>query len=159
MALNAQALALSEGYGEKAAAEFYAAGLFHDIGRIVIADNLSQAYATLMRQRQENKAPLIQLEKDAFGATHAEAGAYLMALWGFSDNVVNACAFHHLPVNFSQPGFSPVTAVHLGDVFDHEQMPNRKSVEPLDLDYIKREAFERKVDIWRGVMQRRMRQK
>ena len=154
VAMNAQALALAEGYGETAAAEFYAGGLFHDIGKIVIADNMPQSFAQAHQLSHEREIPIFQAEKEVLGTTHGEAGAYLMALWGFSDHIVNMCAYHHLPSNFSQPGFTPVTAVHLANVFDHEHMLNGKSSETLDKSYIQREGFERKLENWRGVMVR-----
>ena len=154
VATSAQALALAEGFGETTATEFYAGGLFHDIGKIVIAENMPESFAQAHRMSHEREIPLIQAEKEVLGTTHAEAGAYLMALWGFSDNIVNMCAYHHVPSNFAQPGFTPVTAVHLANVFDHEHMTSYKDSVTLDKSYIQREGFERKMENWRSVMLR-----
>jgi hypothetical protein len=37
---------------------------------------------------------LSELEYETFGFTHAQAGAYLLSLWGFPSEVVSAVAAH-----------------------------------------------------------------
>jgi hypothetical protein len=40
---------------------------------------------------------LVEAEYNVMKTSHAELGAYLLGLWGISDNVVEAVAFHHNP--------------------------------------------------------------
>ena len=150
VATGAQDLALAEGYTRKQADEFYAAGLFHDIGKIIIAVNLPESSDTIQKIIKEKGLSIPQAEKESLGATHAEAGAYLMALWGFSDNIVNAIAYHHQPSHFEVKGFNTVTAVHAANVFDYESSFRNKIPETLDPAYITREGFAPKLADWRN---------
>ncbi|MEI6211218.1 MAG: response regulator [bacterium] len=153
VAAGAQAIALAEGCTREQADEFYAAGLFHDIGKIIIADNLPESCDHIQKLVRERGLSTRQAEREVLGATHAEAGAYLMALWGFSDNIVNACAFHHQPSVLESKGFSPVAAVHCANVFDHGDALRGKSIaEVLDQEYITREGWASKIEAWRGVV-------
>ena len=94
---------------------------------------------------------MIQAEKEVLGTTHAEAGAYLMALWGFPDGVINACAFHHTPSALVTKGFNTVTAVHVANVFDGETSNRELKVpDALDQEYIAREGFASRLDAWRS---------
>lgn len=150
VASGAQKIALAEGCTREQADEFYAAGLFHDIGKIIIADNLPQSCDLIQKMVAERGISILQAEMEVLGASHAEAGAYLMALWGFSDNIVNACAFHHHPSGFTGSGFNTVTAVHVANVFDYETALREKApLEVLDQEYITREGFAPRLDAWR----------
>jgi len=40
-------------------------------------------------------APLPVIEMELLGATHADIGAYLLTIWGFRDEIVEAVAYHH----------------------------------------------------------------
>jgi putative nucleotidyltransferase with HDIG domain len=153
VASNAQEIASAEGCDKKICDEIYSAGLFHDIGKIILADNLPESCEHIQKMVGERGITLLQAEKKILGATHAEAGAYLMALWGFPDSIVNACAFHHQPHKFDQAGFNSVAAVHVANVFSYENELSKKMAhEPIDKDYIAREGFENKMESWRIAM-------
>jgi HD-like signal output (HDOD) protein len=150
VATAARAIALAEGCTPAQADEYYAAGLFHDIGKLIIADNLAESCDHIQKIVQERGVAITQAEKEVLGATHAEAGAYLMALWGFSDNIVNTCAFHHQPSLDATPGCGPLAAVHVANVFDHALVPCGKiPMATLDQAYIAREGLAPKLEAWR----------
>ena len=151
VAADAQEIARAEGCPRDQIDEFYSAGLFHDIGKIIIADNLPESCEHIQELVQERGLSIIQAEMEILGTTHAEAGAYLMALWGFSDNIVNACAFHHYPSRFEATGFNTITAVHVANVFDYEtSLRGNKVPEPFDWDYLTHEGLMPKLDAWRS---------
>lgn len=50
-----------------------------------------------------------------FGATHSEVGAYLLALWGLPDAMVEAAACHHAIATQPTRAFTPALAVHVAD--------------------------------------------
>ena len=50
-------------------------------------------------------------EFEVLGCDHAQAGAYLIGLWGLPDGVVEAIAFHHAPGSLPKDQFSACIAV------------------------------------------------
>ncbi len=62
-----------------------------------------------------------EAEQAVFGATHSEVGACLLATWGLPVPLVEAVALHHHPTRFLSSEFSPLTAVHVANVFQHAE--------------------------------------
>lgn len=58
---------------------------------------------------REGISPL-EAERRAIGANHAEAGAYLLSLWGFSDPIIEAVLHHHDPDQECPGGISDALA-------------------------------------------------
>ena len=86
----------------------FMAGILHDLGKLVLAQNLPKQYKTVMDEARQSKRSLWEVEYDKFGVTHAEIAAYLMGLWGMKDTVVEAIAFHHCPKK--SPGWNGLLA-------------------------------------------------
>jgi HD-like signal output (HDOD) protein/CheY-like chemotaxis protein len=97
------------------------AALLHDIGKLIFSSYLSQDYFPTISLAKATRLPLHQVERQIFGVTHAELGAYLLGLWGFSDNILTAVGFHHNPSRRQGPHNPVLTAVHLADVLYHQQ--------------------------------------
>jgi hypothetical protein len=93
----------------------YQAGLLHDIGKLALAQNFEVAYQGAVKGAEQQGRPLFQVEKELLGATHAEAGAYLLAVWGLPLPILEAVAFHHDSSGVFANGFSPAAAVHLAE--------------------------------------------
>ena len=89
------------------------AGLLHDIGYWVLAnecpDNLVEAVGTAVAK----KIPLHEAETRVIGASHAEIGAYLLGIWGLPYPVIEAVAHHHAPKSIPQSELDPLGAVAL----------------------------------------------
>jgi putative nucleotidyltransferase with HDIG domain len=114
-------LAQQQGCDQADVREIYAAGLFHDLGKLVMAANMPELLAEVGRLTADNGTPRVAVEKRIMGATHAEIGAYLLVLWGLPDDIVNAAAYHHSPGRADAgEGFNAVTAVHVANALVHE---------------------------------------
>lgn len=87
-------------------------GILHDIGLLVVAANLPDTFNEVIDHARKNQVPFSVAERAVMGASHAEIGGYLLALWGIPDLVVEAVSFHHTPQLGVHAGFQPVTAVH-----------------------------------------------
>jgi HD-like signal output (HDOD) protein len=118
--LIAKKIAVMERADPKLDDQCFLAGLLHDVGRLVMAAGLSEQYAGVVARASESKRPLWQVEREEFGATHAEVGAYLLGLWGLPNPVVEAVALHHRPCDSAVKGFSAVIAVHVADALAHQ---------------------------------------
>lgn len=77
------------------AEEAYAAGLLHDIGRLVFAYELRDRYAHVVTTAATSGCTLAKLEQEQFGVTHAEVGAHLLAMWALPPALVEAVGGHH----------------------------------------------------------------
>ena len=81
------------------------AGLVHDIGYWILAQECPEDLKRAILLSQEHGQPLIKYEKEIIGATHAEIGAYLIGLWGLPYAIVEAVALHHTPDTVPPRGF------------------------------------------------------
>ena len=86
-----------------------------------------------------------------FGATHADVGAYLLALWGLPNPIIEAVALHHQPARCIMPEFSPAIADHAADVFAHEFSATRTEVPlpQLDTTYLTSLGLAGRIEAWR----------
>lgn len=90
----------SSGVAEAAAAlstsavdrnDAWLAGMLHDVGLLFLADRDREGVVCLMDNVARGMTEA-DAQRVAFGTTHARVGAYLLALWGLPDNVVEAVA-------------------------------------------------------------------
>jgi len=130
----------------------FLAGLLHDIGQLVLAFGLQEEYSAVIAQAMTENLPIWQVEQEVFGASHADVGAYLLALWGLPNPIIEAVALHHQPARCATPEFSPAIAVHAGDVFAHEfSQVNTEVPKPqLDLAYLTRLGFDTRIEAWQA---------
>ena len=112
VAASARKIARRESGDEKVSDDAFLAGLLHDVGKLALAENLPMRYARVLTLCEKKGTPHWQGESEVFGATHAEVGAYLLALWGLPDPIVEAVAYHHCPDECPNKAFSPLSAVH-----------------------------------------------
>lgn len=76
----------------------YVAGIFHDVGKAVLAQYLRLFNCALDFQATPVVAPgLANLEHDRLGMDHAEISTMLGRHWGLSDAVLDLIEHHHEP--------------------------------------------------------------
>jgi HD-like signal output (HDOD) protein len=122
--LFARAIGVGEKLPRKAQDEAFTAGILHDLGQLILAQNFPDAYAEAITLSGRNGRPLWEVETERFGASHAELGAYLLGLWGIGEDVVGAVAQHHQPPPAGSA--ARVTAV----VFAANLIDHRLAAEP-----------------------------
>ena len=128
----------------------FLAGLLHDVGRIILAAGLPEQYARVWASAGQQGQALWQAEKAEFGATHADVGAYLLALWGLPNPIVEAIALQHCPTLCIAKDFTPLTAIHVASAFAHE----RKGISPdfvsIDMNYLTKLRLTGRIPQWRA---------
>ena len=146
-----QEVALQQNIEKKASDDAFIAGLFHDLGKLILVANMPEQYNQVLTMVHAKHLLLTDLERQILGASHAEVGAYLLGLWGFSDAVIEAVAFHHNPAKCRDQSFGPLTTVHVSNIFDHEVQPvltGELSVK-LDMNYLKQLGLDARLPVWR----------
>lgn len=114
-----KAISEQEGLNKKRVNDAYFAGLLHDVGKLVLADNFPEKFMQIINLSKKNNTPAYVFEKDAFGTTHAEVGSYLIGLWGLDDAIVEAVAFHHSPEMCPERKFIPMTSVYISNALEN----------------------------------------
>jgi putative nucleotidyltransferase with HDIG domain len=87
------------------------AGLLHDIGYWVLAQECPEDLGKAIALAISTRIPLHAAEIQVIGASHAEIGAYLLGIWGLPYPVVEAVAHHHQPGRVSHSEFGVLAAV------------------------------------------------
>jgi HD-like signal output (HDOD) protein len=90
----------------------FTAGMLHPLGRIALAFTFPDHHVEVMRRVSEGSESLIDAERDVFGVTHLQAGAYVLGLWGIPESVVEIVAHLHRPSATQARFFGALTAVH-----------------------------------------------
>jgi len=148
----AKRIAVVEKMDKAATDDVLMAGLLHDVGKLIIADQFPDDFVEIANQAKTTGRPMHEVEYALLGASHAEVGAYLMGLWGLSDTVVEAIAYHHQPANCAVAAFDPLRVVHVADAFAHELQNIEVGNADVDLmDHALMEQLELadRLDVWR----------
>lgn len=93
-----------------------AAGLLHDIGRILLLRDYAQPYTSVCRSIFQNRSSQFRdAEQSLMGISHDEVGGFLLNWWGLPHPIVEAAMFHHDPANPAVIHRELVAAVHVAD--------------------------------------------
>lgn len=77
--------------------ELHACGLLHDLGKVVLLDNLRERYLQVVNEARERSLPLHHVEREQLGFDHAEVGHVVAQRWGLPAAMANAILLHHGP--------------------------------------------------------------
>ena len=143
----AQSARVGQGMGEEA----FIAGLLHDLGKLMMCANMPERYQQAQALAREKQITIRDAEREVFGATHADVGAYLLGLWGLPVPIVEAVALHHQPLKAISRSFTPLAAVHAANVFDHENTGENDGTiaSELDQEFLEQVGVQDQVDDWR----------
>jgi HD-like signal output (HDOD) protein/ActR/RegA family two-component response regulator len=138
------------------AEDAFAAGILHDIGILILATHVPQRIADALDAARRKSVPLYQAEMELHGVTHAEAGAYLLGLWGLPYPVVEAVAHHHSPARVPHEGLGVLDAVHLADALSseaHRWLAQDADQALNNSEYLARVGAHVHLDRWRAMVE------
>ena len=95
--------------------DIYAAGLLHDIGKIILLLEFPKEYKEAMNEAKLKNITIVETEGDHFIANHADIGSWLAEKWLFPRNLVEVIKYHHNP-HLSKNAPIETAIVHLADI-------------------------------------------
>ena len=149
-------IAKAEGCTPFETEQAYTAGLLHDMGILVLAANCADEFSAILVEAAAKKGTVWELERSEIGITHAELGAYMLGLWGLSDPIVEAVAYHHRPGECVGKTFAPVTAVHVADALLPclSQYGADGGSPSIDTAYLERLRLSDRIPVWKELVRK-----
>jgi putative nucleotidyltransferase with HDIG domain len=132
----------------------FIAGMMHDIGKLILAVNMSDQFSEALQVARNESIPLWQAETQVFGTTHAEVGAHLLGLWGLPNPIVEAVAFHHRPSDSEAKMFTPLAAVYIANALQRSHFPgdSTRSKFEWDKEYLHSVNAIDRLDQWSSIV-------
>jgi len=147
----ARLIARSENAEKSVTGYCFLAGMLHDIGKLVLAAQVPQKYQQVLSLCSCRTKEIREAESEVLQTTHAEVGAYLLGLWGFSDDIITALAFHHRPAEAAATEFNALTTVHVANILAHEtDSIFDKNIQP-DTQYLDALRLTDRLPRWREI--------
>jgi len=149
----AQQIAKSHGDNKELAEDALLAGLIHDVGQLLLVENLPEQYGKTLALARDNEISLCDAELECLDASHADVGAYLLGLWGLPSPIIEAVAFHHQPMKCMADGFGPLTAVYAANILVNEAQTSCGITYSLDIDvdYLEHLGVADQLPKWRDM--------
>jgi len=145
----AREIARMEAGDSDVAEQAFAAGLLHDLGKLLLAANLPEPFRRAIALAREQQRPVWEAESQILGVCHAELGACLLGIWGLPAPIVEAVALHHFPLRCPKRAFSPLTSVHAADFIARQtEAPSTLIEAELDADYLAGLNLTERVEFW-----------
>ncbi|MEO8426034.1 MAG: response regulator [Verrucomicrobiota bacterium] len=153
MATSAKKIVELEQGDQQMAEAAFTSGLLHDVGKLLLATSLPASFREAISLAKARQIPFWQAEREIFGATHSDVGAYLFGLWGLPIAIVESVAWHHRPTQGHPLTFSALTAVHVADALENERSGSVFGGVPtsVDLEYLAELGFNDRFSVWRKV--------
>jgi HD-like signal output (HDOD) protein/CheY-like chemotaxis protein len=151
----AKAISRAQGAARNMIDDAFAAGLLHDVGRLILASASGSEYQKALQQTAEKKTTISSVEQELFGCTHGRVGAYLLGIWGLPHAIVEAVAWHHDPAHAAPRAFCPLVAVHAADYYDHQihSYPYFGEKPALDDALLSEIGLEEQIPVWLNACQ------
>ena len=143
----ARRIALSERLEPAAVTQCHCAGMLAHVGSLILFANRPSDMAELRGELDAAGGGIIESEQRRFSTSHAELGACLLSLWGFTDTVVEAVLCHHFPSRESatcSDSLGPTAIVHAAQ---HLVKPVPEDGD-LDLAYLARVGASDRISAW-----------
>ena len=75
--------------------EAFVGGLIHDIGKTILKNQKGEIFSEIMQMSYNDQIPLVELEKERLGFTHAELGGLIIRKWNLSKALEEGVMYHH----------------------------------------------------------------
>jgi HD-like signal output (HDOD) protein/CheY-like chemotaxis protein len=149
----AKAIAEEERQKQVLIDDSFMAGLLHDLGKLILSINFPEQYGEAQAAAKDRNIFLWEAEREIFSTSHSEVGAYLIGLWGLPDPIIEGLAFHHDPNKCQGQGFSPLLAVHVANVLEHQENTSEAEaiIPQIAPDYLAKFDMANRLTVWKEI--------
>ncbi len=95
--------------------ELAAAGLLHDLGKVILYKELPDVFEHVVARAMEEKRSFRAVEHELLGTDHGEIAAWLMERWRFPPVLAEPIVFHHAPAR-ARTAREETAIVHVANV-------------------------------------------
>lgn len=97
---------------------FFAAGILHDVGKLVMCTTIPDVVRGMLLACEKEQSLYFKRESETLGFTHAALGGELFAKWKIPASIVEPVACHHTP-NRADRFPMGAAIIHLADIVCH----------------------------------------
>jgi HD-like signal output (HDOD) protein/CheY-like chemotaxis protein len=130
-------------------------GLLHDVGKLVLAEVAPDHLARAIEGAHLDRVPLYVAEENLIGVSHAEVGAYLLAMWGVPHLIVEAVAHHHHPERVAHEKLDLVSSLYfanwIANDYEARTSPNLNTYAELNEDIVTTLGVSSKFEEWQQI--------
>jgi putative nucleotidyltransferase with HDIG domain len=94
--------------------EAFAAGILHDIGRLILSQYFPDEFDQVLAVMREENLYIGEAEERILGVTHADVGGWLAERWNLPRQLEETIASHHAPGRLGRGNDLP-SLIHLAD--------------------------------------------
>lgn len=148
-----KAILEKEGVNKTIIEKTFITAILHDIGELIFAIALPERYRSIIEVSRSFEQTLARLEMQVLGTTHAEAGAYLLGLWGLPEDIVSAIAHHHTPAKASGTAAAILATLHASDYVCCKLFPEFRlgGEEHIEMTFLKKLKIQHKLEAWEEI--------
>jgi len=117
--------------------EVFLAGLFHDIGKLLLSEALPRSYARTLAAAKNHNGSIAEWERKTLGVDHLVAGRRLAQRWHMGSAIENVIWLHHQPSEAIPASLAEATLVRvvaLADSIAHRRRSTVSSSAPATQD-------------------------
>ncbi len=96
---------------------YFVAGLLHDVGILLLDQNVPSIYIKALDHAKENGEPIHVAEKRLLDVDHQTIGNFLCQKWHLPDVVTHTAHYHHQPEKAPEEYSIFLHVVHAADIF------------------------------------------
>jgi len=107
--------------------EAFLAGLFHDIGKLILFASFPNIYSKLLSDKTD-QGNIILKEKKTIGMDHCYIAYKLIDRWHYYPFMADALLYHHYPVEKVAGALPTVKILYLANLLAGQEMPDQRDI-------------------------------